>query len=92
MLDRWTTIDDIPHMREHLAALDTWRRFANGDNIDVQRLGEIIDILDNIDDHQHRHRRLADAVKQYCRDAGIHLPTPEPEVPGIEPLGLDIGL
>ena len=81
LLDRYTTNDRIPHLQERLDALDTWWRFANGDKIDVPRLAEIVDILGNVDgDHGH-YRWLADAVEQHCHDAGIHLPTLEPEAP-----------
>ena len=92
LFERYKTTDRIPHLQERLDALDTWWRFANGDKINVPRLAEVVDILDNVDDDHGHYRWLADAVEQHCLDAGIHLPTLEPEAPGIETPGLDIGL
>ena len=81
LFDRYTTIDRIPHLQQRLDALDTWWRFANGDRIDVDRLGELVDILGSVaGDHGH-YRWLADTVEQYCHDAAIHLPTLEPATP-----------
>jgi conjugative relaxase-like TrwC/TraI family protein len=92
VFDRYTTIDRIAHLEQRLSALDTWWRFAKGDRVDVPRLAEIIDILHNVDgDHGH-YRWLADTVEQHFLDAGVHLPNPEPETPGVEPPGLDISL
>jgi conjugative relaxase-like TrwC/TraI family protein len=91
VFDRYTTLDRIPYLQERLDALDTWWRFAKGDKVDVSRLAEIVDTLGNVDgDHRH-YRWLAEAVEQHCIDAGVHLPTPELEAPGIEPPRLDIG-
>ena len=92
LTERWTSIDLTPHLHERLDALNTWWRFAKGDSIGSTRLGEIVDILDDVDDDHGRYRWLIDAVEQHCLDAGIHLPTLEPEAPGIETPGLDIGL
>jgi conjugative relaxase-like TrwC/TraI family protein len=89
-LDRWMT-PSIPQLEQRLDALDSWWRFANGDKLDVPRLAEIVDILGNVNDDHGRYRWLTDAVEQHCVDAGIHLPTLQPQAPGIEPPGLDIG-
>ena len=53
---RYKTVDRIPHLQERLDALDTWWRFANGDKIDVPRLAEVVDILDNVDGDHGRYR------------------------------------
>jgi conjugative relaxase-like TrwC/TraI family protein len=90
-LDRWT-IPSIPQLEQRLDALDTWHRWAIGDRIDVPRVAEVVDILGNVNDDHRRHRWLAEAVEQHCLDAGVHLPTLEPDTPGIEPPGLDISL
>jgi hypothetical protein len=64
-----------------------------GDSVDVDRLGEIVDLLHNVTgDHAGRYRWLTEAVEQHATDAGIHLPTPRPEAPGTEAPRLDIGL
>ncbi len=60
--------------------------------MDVPKLGEVVDILGDVDGDRGHYRWLADAVEQHCLDAGIHLPNFEPEAPGIDTPGLDIGL
>jgi hypothetical protein len=92
LLDRYTTTDRIPELHERLDALNTWWRFATGDSINIDRLGELVDVLGTVAGDQGRYRWLADTVEQYCHAAGIHLPTRQRETPGIEPAGLDIGL
>ena len=91
LLDRYTTTDRIPHLQERLDALDTWWRFATGDSIDVNRLGQLVDVLRTVDG-DGRLRWLADTVQQYCHDTGINLPTYEPVTLGLERSALDIGL
>jgi conjugative relaxase-like TrwC/TraI family protein len=90
-LDRYTTIDRIPHLQERLDALDTWWRFAKGDTVDVPRLAEIVDILHNVNDNHGHYHWLSEAVEQHCHDTGIHLPALQPEVPAVETPGLDVG-
>ena len=92
LLDRYTTTDWIPHLRERLDALDTWWRFAKGDKLDVPLLAEILDTLGNVNDHRGHYRWLTDVVEQHAIDAGIQLPTARREVTGIEPPGVEIGL
>jgi conjugative relaxase-like TrwC/TraI family protein len=92
LLDRYTITDRISHLHQRLDALDTWWRFATGDSVAVTRLGEIVDILGNVNEHYGHYRCLAATVKQHAVDAGIELPTVEPALPGFEPPGLDIGL
>jgi hypothetical protein len=91
-LDRYTHIDRAPLLKERLDALDDWWRFANGDRIDVVRLGELVDVLGTAAGDHGQYRVLADAVAQYCHDADIHLPTLKPQAPTIERAGVDIGL
>jgi hypothetical protein len=91
LLDRATTTDRIRELGERLGALDMWWRFATGDSIDVDRLGQLVDVL-GADAGDSRFRWLADTVEQYCHDAGIPLPSLRPETPGVESPGLGIGL
>jgi conjugative relaxase-like TrwC/TraI family protein len=91
LLDWYTTTDRIPELHQRLGALDTWWRFATGDSIDVDRLGQLVDVL-GADAGDSRFRWLADTVEQYCHDAGIPLPSLQPETPGVESPGLGIGL
>ncbi len=92
LFDRYTAIDRIPHLQQRLDALDTWWRFAKGDRIDVDRLGELVDILGNVaGDHGH-YRGLADTVEQYCHDAGIHVSTPTAATAARELSGPELGL
>ena len=71
LLDRYLTTDRIPQLQQRLDALDTWWRFATGDSIDVDRLGQLVDVL-GAADGEGQYRWLAEAVEQYCHDAGIH--------------------
>jgi conjugative relaxase-like TrwC/TraI family protein len=91
LLDRYTTSDRIPELRQRLDALDTWLRFANGDSINVDGLGKLVDVLRTVHGDQGKCRWLADAVEQYCHDVGIHLPSFQPQMPGVEAHGLDVG-
>jgi conjugative relaxase-like TrwC/TraI family protein len=90
LLDRYT-VDLIPDLQQRLDALDTWWRFAHGDQLDAHRLTQIIDTLHNVTgDDAERFRWLTHTVKQHCFDAGIQLPTTE--VARIEPSGVELGL
>jgi hypothetical protein len=91
VLDRYRG-DRVPQIEQRLDALDTWWRFANGDSIDVNRLGELVDVLANVADDHGEHRWLADTVERHCLDAGTHLPTPETETHPVEPSGVDVEL
>jgi hypothetical protein len=96
-IDQWE-IGWIPDLKDRVNALDTWWRWANGDSIRTERLAEVVDILvDAGGDHAGRYRLLGQAIEQFCRDAGTHLPSLEPEPPavapnGLEPAGIDIDL
>jgi hypothetical protein len=91
LLDRFTTSDRIPELQQRLGALDTWWRFAIGDSINVDGLGELVVVLRTVDGDQGKCHQLADAVELYCHDAGIHLASLQPEVPAVEAPGLDVG-
>jgi conjugative relaxase-like TrwC/TraI family protein len=92
LLDRYTTMERIPHLQQRLDALDTWWRFAQGDKLDVPRLAEIVDILGTVTDHHGHYRWLTETVEQHCHRAGIHLPTRELQAARIETPGVEIGL
>jgi hypothetical protein len=91
LLDRWTT-RSIPQLEQRLDALDTWQRWAIGDGLDVPRLGNVVHtLLDASGDHASHFHSLGEAMKNWCVDAGIDLPTPKPPAPTLEISGPELG-
>ena len=80
-LDRYTTIDRIPQLHRGSTPSTPGGGSPQATRSTSTRLGEIVDILGSVDGDHGRYRWLADTVEQYCHDAGIHLPTVEPELP-----------
>ncbi len=75
-------LDRIPHLASQVVALDTWRRWAWGDSIDVKTLDDAVDTLMSAGGH---YRALARVVQEWSENAGIRLsrselatPTPDP--------------
>ena len=75
-------LDRIPHLAAQVDALDTWRRWAWGDSIDVQPLGEAVDTLVSAGGH---YRALAQAVQEWSGHAGIRLRQPRTTHPDTGP-------
>ena len=85
--------DRIPHLAAQLEALDTWRRWAWGDSIDVQTLSGAVDTFLAAAGHQDgRYRTLGQAVQHWAIDAGMRLPAPESAAPTLEVAGPELGL
>jgi conjugative relaxase-like TrwC/TraI family protein len=90
-LDRWMA-PSIPQLDHRLDALDTWHQWAIGDRLDVPRLGDAVDTLLHAGgDHADQYRTLGHAIQEFCVDADIQLPTPEPPRPPMEISGPDLG-
>ena len=80
-------------LRAQLEALDTWRRWAWGDSIDVQHLGATVEILlDATGEHVARYGTLGHAVQQWAVDAGIFMPVRESGTLAPEVAGPELGL
>ena len=72
------TVDHIAALRRHVQSLDLWGRWAGGDTVNVQQLGDTIEQLTSIsrrDEHADQFRTLAQAIRDWAGDAGIDLPT-----------------
>ena len=82
-------IDRMPRLAAQLDALDTWRRWALGDSIDVMPLGGAVDTLRSAGGHC---RALAQAVQEWSGNAGIHLPVPGSVTTTVEVAGPELGL
>ena len=59
------TLDQAPILRRQIEILDTWRRWAGGDTINVQQLGDTIEQLTSIsrrDEHADQFHALGEAA------------------------------
>ena len=65
-------IDRIPHLAAQVDALDTWRRWACGDSINVQPLSEAVDTLLFAGDHCRASREL---VQEWSGHSGYPSPS-----------------
>ena len=72
------TLDQVPVLRRQVEALELWSRWARGDTINVQQLGDTIEQLTSHsrrDEHADQFRALGQAALDWADDAGIDLPT-----------------
>ena len=72
------TLDQVPVLRRQIEGLELWSRWARGDTINVQQLGDTIAQLTSHsrrDEHADQFRALGQAANDWADDAGIDLPT-----------------
>ena len=72
------TVDHVAALRRQIESLDLWGRWAGGDTVNVQQLGDIVEQLTSIsrrDEHADQFQALGETVRDWAGDAGIDLPT-----------------
>jgi conjugative relaxase-like TrwC/TraI family protein len=72
------TLDEVPVLRQQVEALEQWNRWARGDTINPQQLGDTIEQLtshNRRDEHASQFRALGQAARDWAEVAGIDLPT-----------------
>ena len=89
------TVDHVAALRRQVESLDLWSRWAGGDTVNVQQLGDIVEQLTSIsrrDEHADQFRALGQAVRDWADDAGIDLPTATRHSRTLERAGPELGL
>ena len=89
------TVDHIAALRRQVESLDLWGRWAGGDTINVQQLGDIVEQLTNIsrrDEHADQFQSLGQTVRDWAGDAGIDLPTAPWHSRTLQRAGPELGL
>ena len=89
------TVHQVPVLRRQVEALGLWSRWARGDTVNVQQLGDTIAQLTGHhrrDEHADQFRQLGQAVHDWAEDAGIDLPTRGRHTRTLERAGLEIDL
>jgi hypothetical protein len=89
------TFDQLPHLRQHVDALDTWGRWAHGNNVDLQRVGDIATTLTGCsrwDPRVDQYRTLGQAIHDWAEHTHIELPTPAGHDRTRQQAGLEFGL
>jgi hypothetical protein len=88
-------VDHVAALRRQVESLDLWRRWAGGDAVNVQRLGDAVDYLANIS-RRHEHADQVHALGQAARDwadaAGADLRTATRHGRTLQPNGPDLGM
>ena len=77
-----------------IAALDTWRRWASGDTVNVNGLRDAIEVLTAADrtGHDDRHRVLGHVLQTWAGTAGIDLQIADRRPPALQRTGIELAL
>ena len=89
------TVDHVAALRRQVESLDLWGRWAGGDTVNVQQLGDIVEQLTNIsrrDEHADQFQTLGQTVRDWAGDAGIDLPTATRHSRTLQRAGPELGL
>jgi hypothetical protein len=89
------TVDQVPVLRRQVDALEQWNRWARGDTINVQQLGDTIGQLTSQsrrDEHTDEFRALGQAALDWADDNRIDLPSRGRHTPTLERAGPELGL
>jgi hypothetical protein len=89
------TLDGVPDLRQQVEALELWNRWARGDTINVQQLGDTVAQLTSHgrrDEHADQFRQIGQAAQDWAEDAGIDLPTTGRHTRTFERTGLGLDL
>jgi hypothetical protein len=71
------TVDHIAGLRRQVESLDLWGRWAGGDTVNVQQLGDVVEQLTTIgrrNEHADQFQTLGQTVRDWAGDADIDLP------------------
>ena len=72
------TVDHVAALRRQIETLDLWGRWAGGDTVNVQQLGDVVEHLTSIsrrDEHADQFQALGETVRDWAGGADIELPT-----------------
>jgi hypothetical protein len=86
--------DDGPRSRR-CSELDLWGRWARGDTVNVQRLGDAAALLTSggrWGRHADRFRALGEAIRGWADDVGIDLPTATRHSRTLDRAGPELGM
>jgi hypothetical protein len=89
------TVDHVAALRRQIESLDLWGRWAGGDTVNVQRLGDVVEQLTTRSrrtEHTEQFHALGQAVRDWADDAGIDLTTTARRRPILERAGPELGL
>jgi conjugative relaxase-like TrwC/TraI family protein len=89
------TRDQVPVLRRQVETLNTWRRWARGDTVNLQQLGDTIAKLTSHSrrgEHADQLRALGQAARACADDAGIDGPTSGRHTRTHKRAGPDLGL
>jgi conjugative relaxase-like TrwC/TraI family protein len=88
-------LDQVPHLRRQVDSLDTWGRWARGDTISIQQVGEAVMQLTSVDRRDERADQfltLGQAIQDWADRADIELPAAHRFGRSLDPAGLKLGL
>jgi hypothetical protein len=89
------TVDHVAARRRQVESLDLWRRWAGGDTINVEQLGDIVEQLTSVshrDEHADQFQTLGQTVRDWADDADIDLHAAERQSRTHERAGPGLGL
>ena len=89
------TVDHIAGLRRQVESLDLWGRWAGGDTVNVQQLGDSVEQLTNISrriEHAEQFQTLGQTVRDWAGDAGIDLPAATRHSRALQRAGPELGL
>jgi hypothetical protein len=91
-LDSWR-VERIPLLEDRLGALDTWSRWANGDTINVEQLGDAVHtLLEATGEVASRYHVLGQTLQHWVTDAGVRRTKPDSAIRTLEVAGPELGL
>ena len=71
------TVDQLPHLRQQVEAVDTWGRWARGDAVAVHQLKNTVTLLTSVGrrhEHADRFRELGQAIRRWADQNDFELP------------------
>jgi hypothetical protein len=89
------TVDHVAALRRQVESLDLWGRWAGGDTVNVQQLGDIVEQLTSIsrrDEHADQFQTLGQTGRDWASGAGIDLPARARRSRTAERAGPELGL
>jgi hypothetical protein len=87
------TLDQLPHLRRLVDAVDAWGRWARGDAVAVHQLSNTVTLLTSVGrrrEHAGQFRELGQAIRDWADHNDIELPTTARQTRQGD--GLEIGL
>jgi hypothetical protein len=89
------TVDHVAALRRQVEALKLGGRWAGGDTVNVQQLGDVVEQLTGIsrrDEHADQFRARGQTARDWAGDAGIDLPTATRHSQTLQRVAPELGL